>query len=180
MQKLARTTMAMSLILLLAAWLSPQAKAQEASQTSPVGPIGLDTTNGGGLFVLPNFQGDTREEDSHYNTLHQYPFPAWDTYRQLLYSYAAQARQAASQAWPPPPYSTYDYSAGDMTAGPGGPVPSAVPGTPVFVSGSSGVSVNPNGGAISCVNDQGVATGADAAATATVTGSVITPGLVAN
>jgi hypothetical protein len=129
---------------------------------------------GDGFFQLPNFIGDTREEDSHYNTMHQYPFPAWDTYQQVLTNYVQMARAQGAVAYPPPPYSQYNYVAGDMTVGPGGPVTPPQGSTPTFVNGSSGVSVNPNNGDVTGV---GSASGTTTATTS-VSGQVVTPGLV--
>ncbi len=113
-----------------------------------VGPVGLpcSTSSDSYLFTLPNFQGDTREQDLYYY-LHPYNYQAWDTYRNLMYDYAANARQQMRHGWPPPPYSVYDY-AGNIATGTGLPINPPAGCTGTIVPGSSGVSVNPNGGAI--------------------------------
>jgi hypothetical protein len=134
-----------------------------------------------GLFQLPNFVGDRREEDSHYNTMHQYGFPGWDNYQLQLQSYSAEARAAGAFSWPNVPYGHYDYIGGAMTSGPGGPIPSAYGEVPTFVDGSSGINVNINGGHASGV---GAATGGAAFASTNVQGTVLpstfnnAPGLV--
>jgi hypothetical protein len=134
-----------------------------------------------GFFRLPNFIGDRREEDSHYNTMHQYGFPGWDEYQLMLQSYSAEARAAGAYAWPNVPYGHYDYVRGAMTSGPGGPIPSAYGEVPTFVDGSSGISVNINGGHINGVQ---AATGGPAFASTNVQGTVLpssfnnAPGLV--
>ena len=132
---------------------------------------GIGDVGGNGFFQLPNFIGDTREEDSHYNTMHQYPFQPWSTYQNVLTDYVNMARQAGAVAYPPPPYSQYNYVAGDMTVGPGGPVPPPAGSAPTFVSGSSGVSVNPNNGDVTGV----AAAQSGSAATTSVTGTVLSP-----
>jgi len=141
---------------------------------SQIQNTGAGDVGGNGFFQLPNFIGDTREEDSHYNTMHQYPFPAWDTYQQVLTNYVQMARAQGAVAYPPPPYSQYNYVAGDMTVGPGGPVTPPQGAVPTFVNGGSGVSVNPNNGDVT-----GVGSGSGTTTTTTsVTGTVVTPGLV--
>jgi hypothetical protein len=125
-----------------------------------------------GIFTLPNFVGDTREGDSHYNTLHQFDFPEWDSYRLLVESFAAQARQTGSVAFPAP-VSSFNYSAADLTPGLGGPVPPPAGSTPTIVNGSSGVSVNPNGGAVTGL--AAATTGSATTAMTTVTGTVLSP-----
>jgi hypothetical protein len=126
-----------------------------------------------GIFRLPNFVGDTRVQDSHYNTMHQYPHQDWDEYQLLLQSYAAQARAAGSQQWPNPPYNRYNYPGSLMTPGPNGPVPPPWGDTPTIVDGSSGVYVDPNNGNISGLPQAGINT--QGGASTSVSGQVLNP-----
>lgn len=141
-----------------------------------VGPVGDpgDTASDGYLFSIPNFEGDTREQDLYYY-MHPYAYAPWDTYRQLLYSYAANARQQMSQGWPPPPYSVYNY-AGSIATGTGMPINPPAGANAAPAAEGSGVTVNPNGGGITgAPSTAGENSGLGGTAITNVSGTLVQP-----